>query len=90
MHFTTWHGLRRHVQFVCNTVAQDPADPDEEVEHRVRVHELLQYACCLNLEALSMNVELAAYFHTMWHLQIFLFYNKRIIAAFQNSSCRCL
>ena len=63
-HFTTWHGLRNHVQFVCMTDFQDPADPDEEVEHRVRVHELLQYACCLNLEALSMDVEIAAYFHT--------------------------
>ena len=63
-HFTTWHGLRQHVQFVCIATGQDAEDPDEEVEHRVRVHELLQYACCLNLEALSMDVELAAYFHT--------------------------
>jgi len=63
-HFTTWHGLRNHIQFVCNVTGQEDDDPDEEVEHRVRVHELLQYACCLNLEALSMDVELAAYFHT--------------------------
>ena len=63
-HFTTWHGLRNHIQFVCNVTGQEADDPDEEVEHRVRVHELLQYACCLNLEALSMDVELAAYFHT--------------------------
>ena len=59
MQFSTFHSLAYHVQYVCTAERQDI----EEVEHRVRVQELLQYARGQQLQALSTNAPLLAYFH---------------------------
>ena len=59
MQFTTYHSLTYHVQFVCMAPQQDI----EEVEHRVRVQELLQYARGQQLQALVADASLLAYFH---------------------------
>ena len=66
--FTTWTRSQYHVQFVCDKSWQDPADsredPVEEVEHRLRVQELLQFASSNLLQALAQKPDLLAYFHT--------------------------
>ena len=59
MKFSTFHSLAYHVQYVCMADRQDI----EEVEHRVRVQELLQYARGQQLQALTENAPLLAYFH---------------------------
>ena len=59
MKFTTHHSLQYHVQFVC----MEPQQDIEEVEHRVRVQEMLQYARGQQLQALAADAELLAYFH---------------------------
>ena len=58
MQFTTHHSLTYHVQFVCMAPAQDI----EEVEHRVRVQEMLQYARGQQLQALANDQAILAYF----------------------------
>lgn len=62
--FTTWSRLQYHVQFVCTAQQQDPIDSGEEVEHRLRVQEFLQYASSQQMQALSQRPDLLAYFHT--------------------------
>ena len=59
MQFTTHHSLQYHVQFVCMAPRQDI----EEVEHRLRVQEMLQYARGQQLQALATDAPLLAYFH---------------------------
>eukprot|EP00435_Cladocopium_sp_Y103_P051618 s1168_g16.t1 len=49
---------------MCGTAAvQDDRALDEEVEHRLGVQELLQFASSLNLQALAERPDLLAYFH---------------------------
>ena len=66
--FTTWTRFQYHVQYVCTQTWQEPAtsreDPVEEVEHRLRVQELLQFASSNLLQALAQRPDLLAYFHT--------------------------
>ena len=59
MQFSTHQRLQYHVQFVCLEIPQDI----EEVEHRVRVQEMLQYARGQQLQALAADAQLLAYFH---------------------------
>ena len=59
MQFSTHQSLQYHVQFVCLEIPQDI----EEVEHRVRVQEMLQYARGQQLQALAADAQLLAYFH---------------------------
>ena len=59
MQFTTHYNLQYHVQFVC----MEPQQDIEEVEHRVRVQEMLQYARGQQLQALAADAPLLAYFH---------------------------
>ena len=60
MKFTTYHSLTYHIQFVCMAPKRQEI---EEVEHRVRVQELLQYARGQQLQALLADSSLLAYFH---------------------------
>ena len=62
--FTTWTRFQYHIQFVCTHTGQDHTDPGEEVEHRLRVQEFLQYACSQQMQALAQRPDLLAYFHT--------------------------
>ena len=62
--FTTWTKLQYHVQSLCAMTPQEPIDPGEEVEHRLRVQEFLSYASSQQLQALTQRPDLLAYFHT--------------------------
>ena len=57
--FTTWHRLRHHVTFIC---IQELNDDGPDLEHRLRVRELLQLAEGLNLAALGQQHGLCDYF----------------------------
>ena len=59
MEFSTFQNLAYHVQYVCMADRQDI----EEVEHRARVQELLQYARGQQVQAIAENAQLLAYFH---------------------------
>ena len=52
--------LQYHVQFVCLVPRQDVTD----VEHRLRVQEMLQYARAQQIQALSEDAPLLAHFYT--------------------------
>ena len=86
--FTTWTRFQYHVKFVCDSTRQEPADsgedPVEEVEHRLRVQELLQFANSNLLQALVQKLELLAYFHTRCSLcQHFCITPRGLLTHFQ-------
>ena len=56
--FTTWHRFQYHVTFVCTTALQEI----DQVEHRLRVQELLQFARAHQVAALCRNAVLLMYF----------------------------
>ena len=56
--FSTWTTYRYHIQFVCTMALQEI----DQVEHRLRVQELLQYAHAHQTMELCQNVALLAYF----------------------------
>ena len=58
--FTTKQSLQYHITFVCTADRQDL----EQVEHRLRIQELLQVARSHQLQALANNAQLLAYFYT--------------------------
>ena len=58
--FSTFTQLEYHVKFVCLAHRQDST----EIEHRVRVQEMLQFARARQVQAISANAELLAYFYT--------------------------
>eukprot|EP00435_Cladocopium_sp_Y103_P018388 s1539_g4.t1 len=62
--FTTWHRLQYHVQFVCQRPQVPNAETLESAEHRARVHELLQVAFKLDLQAFVNTPTLREYFRT--------------------------
>eukprot|EP00435_Cladocopium_sp_Y103_P069123 s396_g32.t1 len=62
--FTTWHRLQYHVQFVCQHLQVPNAETLESAEHRARVHELLQVAFKLDLQAFVNTPALREYFRT--------------------------
>ena len=56
--FTTWHRFQYHITFVCTTDLQEI----DQVEHRLRVQELLQFARAHQVAALCRNAMLLMYF----------------------------
>ena len=56
--FSTWHKFHYHMKFVCTHVPQEI----DQVEHRMRVQELLQYAQAHQIAALRHNAEVLLYF----------------------------
>ena len=56
--FSTWFGLKHHVQFVCTHSLQ----VDNDVEHRLRVQEYLHLVRGYNLAALSQKPEVCVHF----------------------------
>jgi uncharacterized C2H2 Zn-finger protein len=56
--FSTWHKFQYHMKFVCTHVPQEI----DQVEHRMRVQELLQYARAHQIAALRHNAEVLLYF----------------------------
>lgn len=57
--FSTYSGLEYHIMYVCPHPQQDL----EDVEHRLRVQELIQFARSRQIQALAANQELLSYFH---------------------------
>ena len=60
--FTTWYNFRYHIEYVCNSHPEADDLILANHEHRLRVAELLQYATSTDLQALSTQFELCAYF----------------------------
>ena len=58
--FSTHQQLEYHVKYVCLASRQDT----EDIEHRVRVQEMLQYARARQVQAMAANAALLAYFYT--------------------------
>jgi len=56
--FSTWHRFQYHTKFVCVAALQEI----DQVEHRLRVQELLQYARAHQIAALCHNAEVLIYF----------------------------
>jgi len=56
--FSTWHKFQYHTKFVCSHDWQEI----DQVEHRMRVQELLQYARANQIAALRHNAEVLLYF----------------------------
>ena len=56
--FSTWHRYQYHTKFVCIADLQET----EQVEHRLRVQELLQYARAHQVAALRQNAAVLLYF----------------------------
>ena len=56
--FSTWHRLQYHVQYVCCNDMQEI----DQVEHRLRVQELLQFARAHQVAALRHNLAVLTYF----------------------------
>ena len=56
--FSTWHRYQYHTKFVCIAELQET----EQVEHRLRVTELLQYARAHQVAALRHNAAVLLYF----------------------------
>ena len=57
--FVTFESLNYHVTYVCSATTQDL----EDVEHRLRVQELLQFARSQQIQALAARQDLLTYFH---------------------------
>lgn len=57
--FVTFESLNCHVTYVCSATTQDL----EDVEHRLRVQELLQFARSQQIQALAAQQDLLTYFH---------------------------
>ena len=57
--FVTFESLTYHVTYVCSATIQDL----EDVEHRLRVQELLQFARSQQIQALAAQQDLLTYFH---------------------------
>ena len=64
MRFTTWVSFRYHITHVCTATAlhQDPVDQLCNLEHRVRIAELLQYSNSMNFQAITSDDPLLVYF----------------------------
>ena len=58
--FTTKQSLQYHINYVCTADRKDL----EQVEHRLRIQELLQVARSHQLQALADNAQLLAHFYT--------------------------
>ena len=56
--FTTWHRYHYHIAFVCMTALQEI----DQVEHRLRVQELLQFARAHQVAALCRHAVVLMYF----------------------------
>ena len=56
--FSTWFGLKHHIQYVCT----HPLQADNDVEHRLRVQEYLHLVRGYNLVALSQKPEVCIHF----------------------------
>ena len=56
--FSTWHKFEYHMKFVCTGALQEI----DQVEHRMRVQELLQHARAHQIAALRHNAEALVYF----------------------------
>ena len=59
MHFSTWHSYEYHLQYVCIS----PLQEIDQVEHRLRVQELLRFARANQVAELRHKPELLSYFH---------------------------
>ena len=57
--FVNFESLNYHVTYVCSATTQDL----EDVEHRLRVQELLQFARSQQIQALEARTDLLTYFH---------------------------
>ena len=57
--FVNFESLNYHVTYVCSATTQDL----EDVEHRLRVQELLQFARSQQIQALEARPDLLTYFH---------------------------
>jgi len=58
MHFSTWHSYEYHLQYVCIS----PLQEIDQVEHRLRVQELLRFARANQVAELRHKPELLSYF----------------------------
>ena len=58
MQFSTWHTFTYHTMYVCTQALQEI----DQVEHRLRVQELLQYARAHQIAALRHNEAVLQYF----------------------------
>ena len=56
--FTQWHNFHYHVKYVCLA----PSQEDEDLEHRLRVREYLNYVQGMSYAALGQRKDLTAYF----------------------------
>ena len=61
--FTTWTNFRYHVEYVCTVPIQSQDLVLANHEHRLRVADLLQLACSTDIQALTNNHQLCAYFN---------------------------
>ena len=64
--FANWASFRYHVEYVCSA-APDRQDRDgqlSDLEHRLRVTELIQYSNDINLQALTQHHDVLQYFKT--------------------------
>ena len=58
LYFSSWHTYRYHLQYVCTSSLQEI----DQVEHRLRVQELLRFARANQVADLRHNPDLLSYF----------------------------
>ena len=78
--FVNFESLNYHVTYVCSATTQDL----EDVEHRLRVQELLQFARSQQIQALEARPDLLTYFHNTCALcSMFLHHNRGLYVHWQ-------